>query len=546
VDFSFDLTQGLFSSAGVDAGTQLLLKVFSGLLDSDAKAGTPPPRNVLDAGCGVGVIGICAAAALGGMARAAAPPPGVPTPDVSAARLTVRCQDRDELARVFTLHNAAKNRAAFGRFPVSVLEAHTEPLLAGPGDTRWDLILSNIPAKAGTPVLEDFVRRSLGLLNPGGRVVLVAVNTLADFFRRRIALSGGGLFLEQTGSGHTVFAYSALGVAPAGNALADTALVQAALVETTPTETVPVETDPLEITPEKTALVGTAFTGTASKKTTPLETMPEKIAPMETAPVGAAQEETDPLEITPEKTVPADTSPVKPGPGFLSRYPFYVRTAATCKLEGIPVCVETIHGASGFDEPGGAVTVAAKLAARLGPAMFARGEGGVLVHEPGQGFFPCWLFRFLCGECGPGETPAPVLSGRNVLALEAARHNVSRLTLRGNAAGGGTVCVVPAADLRLGRAALLETQGGKPYSGIVAFPEPLPQSSLPKGTDQLAALWNAVPPLLENNAVFLAAFGSSDAERFDRKKPPGFNRIGTVKRDGFRALAYRFAGTGRV
>ncbi|MDR0290374.1 MAG: hypothetical protein LBI06_05505, partial [Treponema sp.] len=41
------------------------------------------------------------------------------------------------------------------------------------------------------------------------------------------------------------------------------------------------------------------------------------------------------------------------------------------------------------------------------------------------------------------------------------------------------------------------------------------------------------------NGIFLAAFGSSDAERFDRKKPAGFSRMGSIKRNGFRALAYR-------
>ena len=424
VNFSFDLSQGLFSSDSIDAGTQLLLSVLSRLVDDDQAAGRPPPRRVLDAGCGVGVIGICAAAIF--------------------PSAYVRCQDRDELARLVTLHNAAKNGVA-----PSTLEAYAEPLLAGP--PPWDLILSNIPAKAGTPVLEDFVRRSVRLLNPGGRVVIVVVHTLVDFFRERIAAAGAELVLEKKGPGHSVFVYRAVGG-------------------------------------ELPAIDGS----------------------------------------------------------FLERYPSYARTSAACRIEDIDVRIETIHGASGFDAPGGAVLAAAKLASRIGlEKLIAQNDaanGNVLVHEPGQGFFPRWLLEFLRGE----QPRTLVLSGRNILALEAARHNIPQAV------------VVPAADLWLGRAALAEAisltistllfnkqKAAPQYSFIAAFPELLPQKPLSKkagdsqATDQLAALWDSLPPLLAEGGIFIAAFGSSDAERFDRKKPPGFGRLGSIKRNGFRALAYR-------
>jgi hypothetical protein len=412
----------LFSSAGIDAGTQLLLKVFSRILDDDKAAGKNLPRRLLDSGCGCGVIGICAAKA-------------ITTNDVQ-----IRCQDRDELARLLTLHNAEKN----GVSPAA-LEAYTEPLLAGPDSGRWDMILTNIPAKAGPPVLEDFIRRSAGLLNPGGRVLMVAVQPLADFFRERIA-ADAELLGEHQGSGHTVFVYG-----------------------------------------------------------------------------GKAAE------------LPA-AIPVHTGTSFYARYPFYARAAVTCQIEDIPIHLETIHGASGFNHPGGEVLAAAKLTARLkktAPQQFPfDGNAPLLIHEPGQGFFPCWLLEFLDGKTRP-----MVLSGRNILALEAARHNVQRH----NAA----VSIIPAADLSLGRTALLEAVGGRQYGFIAAFPELLPQSSLPKtakgnqGNSQLAALWDALPPLLADDGIFLAAFGSSDAERFDRKKPPDFTRLASVKRNGFRALAYR-------
>jgi len=404
----------------------LLLKVFSRILDEDKAAGKTPPRLLLDSGCGCGVIGICAAKAI----------------TTNDAR--IRCQDRDELARLLTLHNAVQNGV-----PPTALEACTEPLLAGTDSGRWDMILTNIPAKAGMPVLEDFVRRSAGLLNPGGRVIMVAVHPLAGFFRERIAIDAE-LLSEHKSPGHTVFVYG-----------------------------------------------------------------------------GKAEQ------------APA-ANPVNAGPGFFARYPFYARAAVTCPIEDIPVYLETNHGASGFDQPGGAVLAAARLIARLKKTVLRQlpldGSAPLLVHEPGQGFFPCWMIELLCDKSKPSQSI--VLSGRNILALEASRHNVER--------HNAEVSIVSAADLSLGRAALLETNGGRQYGLIVAFPELVPQSSLPKtakgsqGTSQLTALWDALPPLLADGGVFIAAFASAEAERFDRKKPTGFTRLAGVKRNGFRALGYQF------
>jgi precorrin-6B methylase 2 len=425
IDLEFDLSPGLFSSAGVDTGTKLLLKVFSRILDEDISSGKLLPRRVLDSGCGTGVIGICVAAAL---------------PQENKG-LLVRCQDRDELARLITLRNAAHNG-----IPPSALEAHTEPLLAGPPD--WDLIFTNIPAKTGTPVLEDFVRRSALMLNPGGRVIMVAVNTLADFFRERISAEAE-LEREEKGSGHTVFVYK--------------------------------------------------------------NNKPRR-------------------DTEKEEKNPAD---------FLAQYPFYIRTTVTCPIENIPIHLETIHGAGGFDSPGGAVLAAAKLTANLIKAGRIKPQFPLLIHEPGQGFFPCWLIEFLHGTNGQTQGTL-VLSGRNILALEAAAHNVAH-----NVRHNTEAVIVPAVDLQLSKDALCEVAGGRQYGCIIAFPELLPSIS-PKaakerqGSDQLTELWNALPSLLAENGIFLAAFGSSDAERFDRKKPPGFSRLGSIKRDGFRALAYSY------
>ena len=402
-----------------------MLKVLSQTLDECAARGEPLPRRVLDAGCGVGVIGVCAARAIMAMQGDA------------AGGVFVRAQDRDELARLVTSYNAEQNA-----IPSTALEAYTEPLLAGNADSRWDLIISNIPAKAGSPVLEDFVRRSSALLNPGGLVIMVAVRTLAAFFREEI-VAGAELVCEEAGAEHSVFVYRAAAA-----------------------------------------------------------------------------------------TSPGGSMPLAAGNGFPENYPWYARRSAAWTVEDIPLRLETIHGAGGFDEPGGAARAAAKLVRHIG----ALPESGysLLVHEPEQGFFPCWLFQFLRGSgCPPRSI---TLSGRNILALQASRRNVQ-------AAGGESpLYPVPAADLRLGAGALLAANGGGKYGLIAVFPELVPQSPLPKDGDQLAALWESLPPLLADGGVCIAGFGSADAERFDRKKPAGFMRLGGVRRKGFRALGYRFSG----
>jgi len=485
-------------------------------------AGRPPPASALDAGCGAGVIGVCAAAALlaaasgsGGGAEAGA---SGGASGEGQRRVHVRCQDRDELARLFALRNAAANG-----IPASVLEAHAEPLLAGPDGARWDLILSNVPAKAGEPVLRDFVGRSAGLLAPGGMAAIVAVRSLEPFFLEQIGLAGAELLAREDGPGHSALAYAAgKGQAPA-------------------------------------------------------------------RPVSMAQ------------------GPC--GSGFLERHPFYARSAASREIEGVSVRIESVHGAPGFDEPGGAALAAARLAARSGLAL---GAGRLLVHEPAQGFFPCWLLGFLLGArraagsagaaagalsappagFAPGAAaPLMVLSGRNALALEAARRNAARAgagfgsagvdgaVLAGSALGGAEAGgagfagagfagagvagaglggagvdgaalagagegawgarAVLAADLTLGGEALLAASGGRGYGFAAAFPELLPQGSLAKGADQLGAAWAAAARLLAPGGALIAAFSSSDAERFDRKKPSGFSRLGGARRGGFRALAYR-------
>jgi hypothetical protein len=364
---------------------------------------------VLDAGCGVGVLGICAAKALAAM-------PG--------AGPVVRAQDRDELARAFTEYNAAANMAPSDLQSGAVLSAHTEPLLAGPDDARWDLILSNIPAKTGVPVLLDFIPRSAGLLSDGGAVMVVVVAPLAGLFRSRIKELAIPLLHDESGKEHTVLVY-----------------------------------------------------GKKIKKMT-------------------------------------DT------PGAL--WPCYARCSGDFELENTGYHIDACHGVAGFDNPGDAVRAAAHLISRMGPEIIAR-AGAILVHEPDQGHFPVWLLRYL-ENAGMGSPVNVVLSGRNILALFAARHNL-----------GGGAQVVPAVDIALGRDALLAA-AGTPYGAVFLFPGMV--------TNRIDAYWEGLGALLqEPGGIAVITLPSSEAERFEKEKPRGFVRLGAhkgdYKRHGFRALGYK-------
>jgi hypothetical protein len=405
-DFSFALSQGLFSSAGVDVGTGFLLKVLSKTLDQ----GDFRPRTILDAGSGTGILGICAARALSGLGL-----------DVHC-----RAQDRDELARLFTEYNARQNSLG-----PAALEAYTEPLLGGPVGARWGLILSNLPAKAGKLVLLDFIARSAALLEDGGRVLIVAVEPLAELVRGRIGELRLPLLREEAAGGYRVFIYG-----------------------------------------------------------------PWTDGPGE---------------------------PVVLGDRFLERYPAYRRVSGTHEMEDIPYGIDAFQGAAGFDNPGEAVRGAAKLTVKIASALTAAlsptGTGTVpalLIHEEGQGHFPAWLSRYT-GKLSAGGNFFWTLFGRNILSLEAARHNLAAVSPR----------LVPAVD-----AALYARTAGESCRFIVLFPEAVPQTS------RISAHWDGILSLLEPGGIALAAFPSSEAERFDSKKPKGFRRLAEIRRRGFRALAY--------
>ena len=468
--YNFSLSHGLFSSAGIDGGSRFLLKVFSEYLDGfsndSLKEDMELPFYMLDAGSGIGVLGICAARAIADLAAAA---PG------NRARnkpiVHCRAQDRDYLGKIFTEYNAVINGLSLeprsaekvyleASSPI-IFEAYAEPLLAGPFGQKWDLILSNIPAKAGIPVLEDFMDRSIRLLKKGGLVFLVVVNTLAGFFRSGISASAS-IHREETGKEHTVFVYG----------------------------------------PES----GEDFVPLPGK------------------------------------------APIVFNEKFSGNYPFYIRNSFEYGMEGINYCLDTVYGAGDFDSPGGTAEAAVSLATKIGLAqkmadLDAPGAG-ILVHDAGQGHFALWLTHYLklfSHEHACTKEPF-ILSGRNAIALSACRAALEKARAAKNTEGtppsAPGLHIVAAADIfldreRLAAAGKHNNEDGEVFSLIAFFPVQVPESK--RGEED----WEGLSCLTAKNGIVIAAMSSAEAERFDRKKPPLFIRMGDIKRKGFRALAYR-------
>lgn len=169
VELKLKTSHALFSAHHVDDGTMLLLKTLA------QRQAVPHSGRVLDAGCGYGPLALA----------------------IKKFRpaLEVVARDRLALAAAYTAENARLNGLDVDAAPGLLLE---EP---GP----WQLIVSNVPAKAGEPVLSDFVRRSLALLAVDGLAAAVVVEPLAPWFGAELDRSGAWKVYEEAGPGYRVF-----------------------------------------------------------------------------------------------------------------------------------------------------------------------------------------------------------------------------------------------------------------------------------------------------------------------------------------------------
>lgn len=139
-DYTIVTMPGVFSWDHLDDGTELLLDHLD----------VEPDTDVLDMGCGYGIIGLAAARA------------GARVTMVDDDLLAVRCAETSTQINEF-----AQQAQVFASDVTSSLTDH-----------EYDLVLSNPPFHQGvdvnTSVAERIIRESYAILRPGGRLRIVA------------------------------------------------------------------------------------------------------------------------------------------------------------------------------------------------------------------------------------------------------------------------------------------------------------------------------------------------------------------------------------
>lgn len=141
---------GLFSPKKVDDGSRLLIE----------KMEINPDDGVLDVGCGYGVLGI------------------------TAAKLAVNGQvdmvDKDFVAVEYAQRNIGKNGLANARAYLSNMFDQVDEA------KKFDVILSNIPAKVTKEMYWLMFYEASRRLKSGGKIYLVAITHLRDFLKTNL------------------------------------------------------------------------------------------------------------------------------------------------------------------------------------------------------------------------------------------------------------------------------------------------------------------------------------------------------------------------
>jgi 16S rRNA (guanine1207-N2)-methyltransferase len=170
----FRTSQELFSSHDIDTGTKFLLRTI-------VEADYGNIQRILDVGCGYGPLGLTLKSL---------------HPDS-----LVHLLDRDALAVEYSRQNAEIN----GSDGVTIYGSLGYD---GVPWTDFDLIVSNIPGKAGESVIAYLLREARYYLAPGGVVAVVVVSPLESTVAKILAdTPGAAIILQRARSGHAVFHY---------------------------------------------------------------------------------------------------------------------------------------------------------------------------------------------------------------------------------------------------------------------------------------------------------------------------------------------------
>lgn len=180
-ELKFYVSQALFSSHSIDLGTNHLLKTL-------ISEGFNKYNKVLDLGCGYGPIGNSLKSFY--------------EPSV------VHMVDRDALALEFSKQNVNFNN-------LSGVKIYGSLGYDDISDTDFDLIVSNIPAKVGEPVLSHFLEDARFYLCQGGKVAIVVIDAIGDYVTKVLKSNKNiNILFYKRWSGYLVFHYEFLGDSP--------------------------------------------------------------------------------------------------------------------------------------------------------------------------------------------------------------------------------------------------------------------------------------------------------------------------------------------
>ncbi len=164
---SFHTTWGLFSPKAVDEGSRLLLNHMEVKEDNHS----------LDLGCGYGPLGL------------------------TLARLAPKGQhvlvDKDFMAVEYSQKNARLNH-------IDNVDIFLSNGFDQIGERRFDLIVSNLPAKTGKELYYLYFYDALVRLNPGGRIYVVTITGLRRFIEKAFNEVFGNYDKVKQGKTYTV------------------------------------------------------------------------------------------------------------------------------------------------------------------------------------------------------------------------------------------------------------------------------------------------------------------------------------------------------
>ncbi len=166
--FRLHSTWGVFSPREVDRGTLLLLDHLD-IASTD---------DCLDIGCGYGPLGLA-------MAR-------------QACDGVTHLLDKDFVAVDYASKNAVINK-------IDNVEIYlSNGLSAVAAEARFDVIVSNLPAKAGKELFYLYFHDARARMRPGARIYVVTINGLRQFIKRSFSEIFGNYKKIKQGADYTV------------------------------------------------------------------------------------------------------------------------------------------------------------------------------------------------------------------------------------------------------------------------------------------------------------------------------------------------------